>query len=203
MKRRRVIVLSLVCGVGIGVGLAVAFRDSGPSPPPLRGPTFPTGLRAPDFSLRDQDGARVALHDYRLDVVLVTFMSTSCPDSCAAVVTQVREAIDQVGHAVTFLAVSDDPAHDTSARARKLLRRLRMTGRMSFLLGSETKLAPVWKSYAFAPPRDALDQPSFVNIVDRVGRLRVGYPAAKLTSDDLAHDVRLLEREHVRVAGRR
>jgi len=198
--RTRVIVLSLLCGLALGLAAAFAFRDHGPSPPALRGPTFPSGLAAPDFSLRDADRRRVALHDYRLDVVLVTFLSTSCVDACSGVITQVRQALDTVGHAVPFLAVSSDPRHDTPARARALVRRLRMTGRMTFLLGTEAQLQRVWKAWAFRPPRTSTEPPAFVNIVDRAGRLRIGYPASRITAEDLARDVAVLEREPVRVA---
>jgi protein SCO1 len=201
-RRGRLILLSLLAGLAIGLGAALAFREGGTDQPQLRGPTFPAGLRAPDFTLRDQDGGLVSLHDYRLKVALVTFLSTSCPDPCPTMVAQIRGALGRLGRDVTVLAITADPAGDTPSRARDFLRRSRLTGRMRFLLGTPSQLRPVWRSYAFAPSTSSGEQPSFVNLIDRAGHQRVGYPASRLTAEDLAHDIEILTREKVRV-GRR
>jgi protein SCO1 len=199
--RGHLILASLLGGLAIGLGAALLLRDNGPDEPQLRGPTFPTGLRAPDFTLRDQDGRMVSLHDYRLKVVLVTFLSTRCPDPCPTMVAQIRGALGQLHRSVPILAITADPARDKPAVATEFVRMQHLTGRMRFLLGTEAQLEPVWRSYAFAPRRNGEEQPSFVNLVDKAGRQRVGYPASRLTSDDLAHDIGVLEAEKVRVAG--
>jgi protein SCO1/2 len=201
-RRTRLVGLSLLGGLAIGLAAALVLRDSGPSKPALRGPTFPAGLRAPDFRLRDQDGHLVELSDYRLKVVLVTFISTRCPDPCPTMVAQIRGALGRLNRPVQALAITSDPEHDTQARAREFLRTQGMTGRMRFLVGTQAKLARVWQSYAFTPRVNGEEQPSFVNLVDRAGRQRVGYPASRLTADDLAHDIELLAREKVRVVRR-
>jgi protein SCO1/2 len=201
-RRTRLLVLSLAGGLAIGLVAALAFRDNGPSAPSLRGPTFPTGLRAPDFTLRDQDGRLVSLHDYRLKVVVVTFLSTRCADPCPTMVAQIRGALDTLRRPVPVLAITADPGHDKPSVAAEFVRMQRLTGRMRFLLGTEAQLEPVWRSYAFSPQRNGEEQPSFVNLVDKAGRQRVGYPASHLTSDDLAHDIEVLEAEKVRVARR-
>jgi protein SCO1/2 len=201
-RRTRLIVISLLGGLAVGLAAALAFRDAGPSKPKLRGPIFPAGLRAPDFTLRDQQGHRVSLHDYRLQVVLVTFLSTRCPDPCPTMVAQIRGALGRLNRPVAVLAISSDPGRDTPALAREFVRTQRLGGQMRFLLGTQAQLEPVWRSYAYAPGRDGEAQPSFVNLVDRAGRQRVGYPAAQLTAEDLAHDIELLAREKVRVVRR-
>jgi protein SCO1 len=201
-RRTRLIVVSLLGGLAVGLVAALAFRDTGPSEPKLRGPTFPAGLRAPGFALRDQQGRRVALDDYRLQVVLVTFLSTRCPDPCPTMVAQIRGALGLLNRPVEVLAISSDPGRDTPALAREFVRMQRLGGRMRFLLGARAQLEPVWRSYAFAPQRDGEKQSSFVNLVDKAGRQRVGYPAAQLTAEDLAHDIELLAREKVRVVRR-
>ena len=43
---------------------------------------LPTIGRAPDFALTSQDGATVALRDFKDRVVAVAFIYTSCPDVC-------------------------------------------------------------------------------------------------------------------------
>ena len=201
-RRTRLIVISLLGGLAIGLAAALAFRDTGPSKPQLRGPTFPTGLRAPDFRLRDQQGRVVSLADYRLQVVLVTFLSTSCPDPCPTMVAQIRGALGKLNRRVAVLAISADPARDDSTLAREFVRMHRLDDRVRFLLGTRAQLEPVWRSYAFAPQPSGKEQPSFVNLIDKAGRQRVGYPAAQLTAEDLAHDIELLAREKVRVVRR-
>jgi protein SCO1 len=201
-RRTRVVALSLLCGLALGLVAALALRDNGPSEPKLRGPTFPTGLRAPDFTLRDQEGRIVSLHDYRLKVVLVTFLSTRCPDPCPTMVAQIREGLDGLKRSVPVLAISADPARDTSSGAREFVRMQRLTGRMRFLVGTRSQLERVWRAYAFSPQRNGEEQPSFVNLVDRAGRQRVGYPASRLAADDLAHDIEVLQAEKVRVVRR-
>jgi protein SCO1 len=81
----------------------------------------PPGATAPEFVLRDQDGARATMEDYRGRPVVVTFVYSTCDDTCPALVDQVRGALDDTGLDVPLLAVSVDPANDTEARARRFL----------------------------------------------------------------------------------
>ena len=95
--------------------------------------------------------------EYRGRPVAVTFVYSTCEDTCPALVDQVRGALDDTGADVPLLAVSVDPANDTPARARRFLNERRMTGRARFLLGTERELAPVWKGYGVQPQAGELD----------------------------------------------
>jgi protein SCO1/2 len=152
----------------------------------------PPGARAPAFRLRDQDGRGVGSAAYRGRPFAVTFVYSTCRDTCPALVDQVRGALDDAGLALPVLAVSVDPANDTPARARKFLNDRRMTGRARFVLGSERQLAPVWRGYGVAPQRGTLDHSAEVVLVDARGRQRVGFPYDQLTPEALAHDMRRL-----------
>jgi protein SCO1/2 len=154
----------------------------------------PPGAHAPAFRLRDQDGRPVGSGEYRGRPFAITFVYSTCRDTCPALVDQVRGALDDAGAALPVLAVSVDPANDTPARARKFLNDRRMTGRARFLLGDERALAPVWRGYGVAPQRGALDHSATVVLVDGAGRQRVGFPYDQLTPEALAHDIRKLER---------
>ena len=46
------------------------------------GATLPPGVRAPDFSLKDENGKRVTMKEYRGRPVVVTFMYSHCHDTC-------------------------------------------------------------------------------------------------------------------------
>ena len=148
-----------------------------------------------DFVLRDEEGERVSLRELRGDVVILTFLYSTCEDTCPVTASQIRGALDDLGRDVPALAVSVDPANDTEARARAFLVRRRVRGRMRFLLGTRAQLAPVWEAYGIRPQRDALEHSAYVVLIDRAGRQRIGFPFDKLTSEGLVHDLRLLLRE--------
>ena len=155
----------------------------------------PPGAVAPDFALRDQDGKPVTMAAFRGRPVALTFVYSTCEDTCPALVDQVRGALDDTGADVPLLAVSVDPANDTEARARRFLNERRMTGRARFLLGTREELQPVWKGYGVQPQAGKLDHSATVVLVDADGRQRVGFPFAQLTPEALAHDLERLAAE--------
>ena len=145
-----------------------------------------------DFTLRDQDGKTVSLASYRGRPVILTFMYSTCRDTCPLTAQQIKGAMDDLGHDVPALAVSVDPAQDTPTRARRFLLRQGLTGRMRFLLGDRAQLAPVWKAYGIRPQGKGFEHTAYVVLVDGKGVQRVGWPVDKLTPEGLAHDLRLL-----------
>jgi protein SCO1/2 len=146
-----------------------------------------------DFTLDDQDGRRVALADLRGRVVVLTFLYTTCRDTCPLTAQQIENAMDRLGHDVPVLAVSVDPAHDTPALARRFLVRQHLAGRMRFLLGSRGQLAPIWKAYGIQPQGKGFEHSAYTLLLDRTGRQRVSWPSSRLTPEGLARDLRRLE----------
>jgi protein SCO1 len=154
----------------------------------------PDDIRVRDFALRDQDGRRASLRDYRGQVVVLTFMYSTCQDTCPVTATTIRGALDEVGHDVPTLAVSVDPAHDTPDSAERfLLKQGLSAGRMRFLLGSRAELAPIWRAYAIRPQGAGFEHSAYVLVLDKRGRQRVSFPVDQLTDRALAHDIRRLE----------
>jgi protein SCO1 len=147
-----------------------------------------------DFRLRDQDGRPVSLRQFHGRVVVLTFMYTTCKDTCPLTATQIRGALDDLGHDVPALAVSVDPVNDTPERARRFLfQRGLAHDRMRFLLGTRAQLRPIWKAYAVRPQAKAFDHTATVVLIDGRGRQRVSFPVAQLVPEDLAHDIRRLQ----------
>jgi protein SCO1/2 len=187
-----------LCAVAAVAGVVIAARGDGGEDGVAVGTTGwagfirPPGAEAPAFTLRDQDGKRVTMADFRGRPVAVTFVYSTCEDTCPALVDQVRGALDETGADVPLLAISVDPANDTPARARRFLNDRRMTGRAHFLLGSRQELEPVWHGYGVQPQDGDLDHSATVVLVDGQGRQRVGFPHDQLTPDALAHDIRRL-----------
>jgi protein SCO1/2 len=178
-------------------------RTTGPAPPGDSSPTGFDGAAAPpipplDFSLTDQDGRPASLREYRGQLVILTFMYSTCQDTCPVMAAQIRGALDDLGQNIPALAVSVDPANDTPLNAKRFLFKASMTGRLRFLLGSRAKLAPIWKAYGIAPqtPRSKQsDHSAYVLLIDKRGRQKVAFPQSELTPEGLAHDLRMLERE--------
>jgi protein SCO1/2 len=187
-----------LCGVAAVAGVLIASRGGGSEDGVAAGATGwagfvrPPGATAPDFRLRDQDGRAATLAQYRGRPFVVTFVYSTCEDTCPALVDQVRGAIDDAGATIPVLAVSVDPAQDTPARARRFLNERRMTGRARFLLGDEAALRPVWRGYGVQPQEGELDHSASVVLVDARGRQRVGFPFDQLTPEAMAHDIRRL-----------
>jgi protein SCO1/2 len=156
------------------------------------GSVRPPGARAPAFRLHDQDGKPVAMADYRGRTVVMAFVYSTCKDTCPGQVQSIRGALDRLGHDVPVLLVSVDPPNDTRANAKRFLLDQHVTGRARFVLGSSAALAPVWRGYGIAPQRGTLDHSAYTVVVDGAGRQRLGYPASRLTPEDLASDLRRL-----------
>ena len=76
---------------------------------------------------------------YRGRTVVMTFVYSTCEDTCPAQVQSIRGALDRLGRDVPVLAVSVDPRNDTPARARRFLLEQHMTGRVRFVLGSRAR----------------------------------------------------------------
>jgi protein SCO1/2 len=189
------------CVVAAGIGLIAAHGGGDDSTAqPVAADGFAGALRPPgippqDFALRDQDGQLARLADDRGQVVVLTFMYSTCQDTCPITAQQIRGALDLLGHDVPALAVSVDPANDTPDHAQRFLLQQKLTRRMRFLLGDRTQLQPIWKAYGIQPQGAGFEHSAYVLLIDRRGRQRIGFPVAQLTPEGLAHDIRRLEAE--------
>jgi protein SCO1 len=207
MNPRLVIVAAVVAALAFG-GLLAGFLtrgDDGDSRrdatadgvvaqhATFRGARIPAGVRAPDFELRDQDGQTLRMRDLRGKPVVVTFLYSTCRDTCPATAQQIRGALDRLGHDVPAVAISVDPGTDTEQRARRFLAEQNMTGRMSFVLGPRDQLAPLWQAYGTTPQSVQQEHVARAVLVDPNGFQRVGYPMQETSPDMIAHDLRVLE----------
>ena len=177
------------------LALTIAHNPTAPPSEHLSGPLMPPGMRAPGFSLTDQDGRPATLRQYARRVTVISFMYSRCQTACPLMATEIRGALNELprdGRDVPVLAISVDPARDTPASAREFLAREQMAGRMRFLLGPRRRLEPIWRRYGVQPLVRGSEHTAFLFLIDRRGVLRVGYPADQLVPEDLAHDLRLL-----------
>ncbi len=192
----RLTVALMLAVVFLFVGVLALARPSdkkaSAGPDRFEGAVLPHGLRAPDFALRDEDGKRVAMRSLRGKPVIVSFLYSTCRDSCPTQAQQIKGALNDLGHDVPALAVSVDPANDTRRNAKAFNSKQRMTGRLTWALGSRAQLAPVWRAFAATGQRDDQEHNARFVLVDPKGIQRVGYPLDKVTPERVAHDLRLL-----------
>lgn len=226
MPARLQLTLAAVLGsVAVVLGALLLFGSSSANERPdftvgsegLAGAVSPPGARAPEFRLRDEDGQPITQRQSRGKVSVLTFLYTTCEDTCPITASQILGALDDLGPAgrdVPVVAVSADPDIDDAALARRFLVGRRITGRMHFALGSAQQLCPIWRAYGVQPqgdryerrcpsrratdPRatvDTFEHSARVVVIDRRGFQRSAFPLDQLTSAALANDVRVLQAE--------
>jgi protein SCO1 len=180
----------VLCAAAAVFGVWLAQRgDDAPAAAGWEGSLRPPGARLPDFSLTSQDGETVTAMALRGRPVVVTFIYSTCEDTCPAQVQSIRGALDDLGRDAQVLGVSVDPAGDTPERARAFLLEQSMTGRMEFVLGTRAELEPLWRAFGIAPQREGREHSAYTVLVDGDGRQRIGFPASQLTPRRLAHDL--------------
>jgi protein SCO1 len=204
MRARTRIVLATT--VLFALGLVVLVLDhSGPSSQPgsqdsgFDGATFPPGLRAYDFTLRNQRGQDVSLSMYRGQVVVLAFLFSDCR-TCVLVAEQVRGALDELADTrrLKTMFVSTDPQIDTRASVERFLDETSLSGSVEYLTGTPGQLQPVWRAYGVAPVsagRTASEAQAPVLLIDRAGIERVGFNPEQITPEGLAHDIAKLQTE--------
>ncbi|MBA2637180.1 MAG: SCO family protein [Solirubrobacterales bacterium] len=193
---RLTIVVAALLLVTAAAGVAAFRAGEEIVAPAFEGATSPAGVPPSDLrGLRDQEGRAVSLADVRGRVTIVSFLYTSCTDTCPLTAQQIRIALDALGQDVPALAISVDPAGDTSRRAARFLRRQGLEGRMRFLLGDRPALARQWRAYGVQPQGEDFEHSARVVLLDRRGTQRVVHPVDRLDPDALAHDIRALQAE--------
>ncbi len=198
-RLRLTVAVVTVCVVAALAAIVVFGHPGGAgadgSPTGFDGALRPPAARAIDFRLRDQDGRRATMREYRGRNVVLTFMYATCKDTCPLTAQQIRGALDQLGaraRSVPVLAISVDPVGDTPANVRRFLTLQHMTGRMRYLTGTSAQLAPIWRAYGIQPQSSQSEHTASTVVVDGSGRQRLGYLTSQLTPEGLAHDLRAL-----------
>jgi protein SCO1/2 len=194
-RLRLTLVVATVCLLAVLTGIVLlgdGATEPGGSPTGFHGALRPPDARAVDFRLHDQDGRPATMRAYRGSTVVMTFLYSTCRDTCPLTAQQIRGALDQLGHDVPVLAISVDPRGDTPLHVKQFLVRQHLLGRMRYLVGTRAQLAPVWRAYGIQPQGNGFEHTASTVIVDGAGRQRVGYLTDQLTPEALADDLQAL-----------
>ena len=156
--------------------------------------------QAPAIALRDQNGQRTSLAQFRGKAVMITFVYTHCPDTCPLIMQALGVAKRSLGKRadqLQIVAVSVDPKGDPPAAVKSFLKRERLTGKVRYLLGTRAQLSRVWLAWRSASQSvkgraDQVAHSSAVYGIDGHGLIRTLYPATPLDPKSIVHDVPLL-----------
>ena len=152
---------------------------------------------APDFVLRGQDGARIALDQFRGKAVAVTFIFASCSATCPILTAKMAAVQDQLGsdfgRKIAFLSITVDPDHDTPEVLQHYANTFgaNPTG-WKFLTGSPAMIRDIERQYGIftaGRPDGKLDHTNLTSLVDPRGMLRVQYLGVRFDPDEFRRDL--------------
>src|SRR5689334_1479924 len=158
---------------------------------------------APGFTLTAQNGEPLSLRDLRGKVVVVTFIYTSCTDTCpmlTAKLAAIKRKLDGDGKSDPFfVAITVDPERDTPEvlRAYAEAHDAQPPG-WAFLTGTADQIRDVTQGYGVyhkKQERGDVDHTFLTSLIDREGMLRVQYLGVRFKPEEFIADVRSLIRE--------
>jgi len=179
--------------LGAGTPCVLAHKSKEDARLPSIGP-------APDFALTTQAGKRLSMRDLSGSVVVVTFIFTSCRDTCpilTAKLVQIQKNLDRKlrKHAV-FAAITVDPEKDTPAVLASYAKALGATDPgWVFLSGAPEEVREVTRRYAIFAKKQAsgdVDHTFLTSLIDRKGMIRVQYLGVRFSPKEFMQDVQSL-----------
>ena len=159
---------------------------------------------APDFSLTTQDRTLLKSTDLRGKVTAVTFIFTTCQDTCPVLTAKLvgvqKKLSAEADSQVQFVAISLTPKHDTpevlKAYANAHGADLK---RWSFLTGDEKQIHALAKQFGVFVKKkksdDDVDHGFLTSIIDRGGMIRVQYMGVRFEPNELLADLQALVKE--------
>ncbi|HEX8645901.1 MAG TPA: SCO family protein [Thermoleophilaceae bacterium] len=177
-------------------------KASSSSMPDYAGAVATPPKQAPALKLKDSTGKPFDMSQHRGKVVLLTWLYVKCPDVCPLIVSNLKTAqtkLGSQGEDVVIVAVSTDPERDTPKAVNQFLEARGMQTRMQYLVGSESKLHDVWRTWGVtAEPAAAnpelIEHWSATYGISASGKITTLYPA-NFKPDQIVHDVPLLAKQ--------
>ncbi len=155
---------------------------------------------APEFTLTDQNGKRIALKDLRGKVLAIAFIFASCADTCPLLTARMAALQDRLGAdfgpRVFFVSITVDPERDTPEVLKRYAEAHRANpAGWAFLTGTPAEIREVAKHYGIfykKTPRGDVDHTFLTSLVDQSGTLRVQYMGIRFDPDEMLRDLRSL-----------
>jgi len=156
---------------------------------------------APPFTLTNQDGKRLSLRDLHGQVAVVTFIFTTCSDTCPPLTAQLVGIHRKLApdDPVFFVGITVDPLNDSPAVLRKYAEAFSApSSRFAFLTGDFDEIHRVARSYGVyykEKEKGSIDHTFLTSIVDPSGMLRVQYLGSRFDPNEFLGDLRSLLEE--------
>jgi protein SCO1/2 len=154
----------------------------------------------PEFALLDQNGARFTTAELHGKVAVVTFVYTTCTDTCPLLTAKMASLQKPLGadfgSRVRFVSITVDPEVDTPVVLRNYAKAqgANLSG-WTFLTGAPSAIDDVVRSfgaYAKRTGRASVDHLFLTSLIDRQGRIRVQYLGYRFKPDEMLADLRAL-----------
>jgi protein SCO1/2 len=184
---RRAFLLAAIGSVTAGAADATAKPEA-----------LPTIGPAPAFTLTAQDERRLSLADLRGKAVVLTFIYTTCVDTCPLLTAKMAALQGRLGadfaQRVFFVSITVDPERDTPAvlKGYGAAHGARFDG-WAFLTGTPVEIREVAKRYGIYYKKTArgdVDHTFLTSVIDPRGLLRVQYLGVRFEPTELLNDVR-------------
>jgi protein SCO1 len=168
--------------------------------------TLPKIGPAPEFTLTDQNGQRVSLGALRGKVVVITFIYTTCTDTCPLLTAKMASLQGRLGSEfgprIQFVSITVDPVRDTPAVLKRYAEDhgAQVAGWV-FLTGTDSEIRAVAKHYGVYYRKTTagdVDHTFLTSLVDQDGILRVQYMGVRFDPSELLRDVQALAHEDPR-----
>jgi protein SCO1/2 len=153
-----------------------------------------------DFTLVDQNGKPFRFKSNRGNLVLATFIFTSCPDVCplfSAKFAAIQRALDEKKFKdYWLLSITTDPEQDNPATLKDYANRFKADlAHWSFLTGTRANLAKAWKAFGVNVTKTESRQvfhTALTTLIDRRGNRRVDYYGDKWLDKEVLKDIQWL-----------
>lgn len=184
------------CMLTVALWLSASTIVAANEPLPRIGP-------APQFALTTQDRQALKLSDLRGKVVAVTFIFTTCKDTCPVLTAKLvgvqRKLTGPTDADIAFAAISLTPKHDTPEVLKHYAQaHTADLNRWSFLTGDAKQIRTLAKQYGIYvkdKATDDVDHGFLTSLVDRDGVIRVQYMGVRFSVDEMLADLRALAQE--------
>lgn len=185
--------VGFLLGWALIASLALAVSFAAAETRPKIGP-------APEFTLTQQDGKRLALKELRGKVLAITFIFASCADTCPLLTAKMAGIQNQLGSAfgpqVNFVSITVDPERDTPEALKRYAEAHHANSAgWAFLTGTPAEIREVAKRYGIYYKKTArgdVDHTFLTSIVDQSGILRVQYMGVRFNPDEMLRDIQSL-----------
>lgn len=164
-------------------------------------------VKAPDFTLIDQNGKRFLSTSLRGKIVVLDFIYTTCTDVCPLFTAnfarlQRRLATDHRSE-VFFISITTDPEIDSPKVLKSYAQRYGADfSNWAFLTGTEAQLKEVWKGFGIRvihKGRGLVQHDSVTTLIDRQGVRRFNHFGEKWRLEDVERDLLFLLAEKAKL----